>query len=104
MKYSMPFVSRGLNLNVCLGSAESQEKRSELALQQQTSLQSVDSEQDAAAINVESGVRRHSNFTNSSLNHLPITIQTDIKPTGSLELGKLVSTVSIGDRNCVISS
>ncbi|KAH0999799.1 hypothetical protein HUJ04_013568 [Dendroctonus ponderosae] len=69
------------------GSAESQEKSSELGLQQRPSLQSVDSEQEAARINEESSGRRHSNFTNSSLNYLPIAIQNDIKPTGSLELG-----------------
>ncbi|KAH1026647.1 pecanex-like protein 1 isoform X2 [Dendroctonus ponderosae] len=69
------------------GSAESQEKSSELVLQQRPSLHSVDSEQESTAINEESSGRRHSNFTNSSLNYLPIAIQTDIKPTGSLELG-----------------
>ncbi|ENN80228.1 hypothetical protein YQE_03347, partial [Dendroctonus ponderosae] len=76
-----------VSLIVCVGSAESQEKSSELGLQQRPSLQSVDSEQEAARINEESSGRRHSNFTNSSLNYLPIAIQNDIKPTGSLELG-----------------
>lgn len=72
-----------------LGSTDSQEKDSELVLQQRPSLQSVESEQ-GSSTNVESTGRRHSNFTNSSLNFLPMAIQTEIKPTGSLELGKLV--------------
>jgi hypothetical protein len=51
--------------------------------QQRPSLQSVDCEQGP------SNGRRHSNFTNSSLNFLPSSVQAEIKPTGSLELGYL---------------
>lgn len=54
-----------------------------LLIQHRPSLQSVDCEQGP------SNGRRHSNFTNSSLNFLPSTVQADIKPTGSLELGYL---------------
>ncbi|XP_064214797.1 pecanex-like protein 1 isoform X2 [Tribolium castaneum] len=54
---------------------------------QRPSLQSVDCEQGP------SSGRRHSNFTNSSLNFLP---STDIKPTGSLELGYLDKNPSEG--------
>lgn len=49
------------------------------------SLQSIESEQSTS--NLLHTPRRHSNFTNSSLSFIPINIQTDIKPTGSLELG-----------------
>ncbi|XP_063915633.1 pecanex-like protein 1 isoform X1 [Zophobas morio] len=52
-----------------------------LLAQQRPSLQSVDSEQGS------SNTRRHSNFTNSSLNFIPSSVQAEIKPTGSLELG-----------------
>ncbi|CAG9762516.1 unnamed protein product [Ceutorhynchus assimilis] len=68
------------------GSVDSQEKDIELVLQQRPSLQSVDSEQDSSN-NVTTSGRRHSNFTNSSLNFLPSATQAEIKPTGSLELG-----------------
>lgn len=37
----------------------------------------------------QSSGRRHSNFTNSSLNFLPSSVQAEIKPTGSVELGFL---------------
>lgn len=49
------------------------------------SLQSVESEQSTS--NLSQGPRRHSNFTNSSLGYIPTSMQTEIKPTGSLELG-----------------
>lgn len=45
------------------------------------SLQSVESE------NLAQGPRRHSNFTNSSLGFIHSSMQAEIKPTGSLELG-----------------
>lgn len=49
------------------------------------SLQSIESEQSTS--NLLHTPRRHSNFTNSCLSFIPISIQTEIKPTGSLELG-----------------
>ncbi|CAH1958080.1 unnamed protein product [Acanthoscelides obtectus] len=64
------------------GSIDSQESG---LLHQRPSLQSMGSEQSTSQY-MEGG-RRHSNFTNSSLSYLPSTVQTEIKPTGSLELG-----------------
>lgn len=61
------------------GSSDSQENG--LLIQQRPSLQSVESEQGTSNF-VESGGRRHSNFTNSSLGFLPSSVQVDIKPTG----------------------
>ncbi|CAH0560950.1 unnamed protein product [Brassicogethes aeneus] len=55
--------------------------------QHRPSLQSVDSSDQSTSNLAESGPRRHSNFTNSSLGFLPSSMQNDIKPTGSLELG-----------------
>ncbi|KAG5897163.1 hypothetical protein JTB14_020892 [Gonioctena quinquepunctata] len=55
---------------------------------QRPSLQSVESEQGGSSSHfaiVESGGRRHSNFT--SMGFLPSSVQVEIKPTGSLELG-----------------
>lgn len=51
------------------------------------SLQSVESEQSTS--NLAQTPRRHSNFTNSSLSFIHSSMQTEIKPTGSLELGYL---------------
>ncbi|CAH1237391.1 unnamed protein product [Diabrotica balteata] len=57
-----------------------------MLLRQRTSLQSVESEHGSTNFGqIESSGRRHSNFT--SLSFLPSTVQVDIKPTGSLELG-----------------
>lgn len=50
------------------------------------SLQSVESGTTSYGLMMPSG-RRHSNVTNSSLSFLPSVAQTNIKPTGSLELG-----------------
>ncbi|KAJ8972889.1 hypothetical protein NQ317_008510 [Molorchus minor] len=66
------------------GSTDSQENG--LLIQQRPSLHSVESEQSTSNF-VDVGGRRHSNFTNSSLCILPSSLQADIKPTGSLELG-----------------
>ncbi|XP_050297941.1 pecanex-like protein 1 isoform X2 [Anthonomus grandis grandis] len=68
------------------GSIESQDKTSNFNLEQRPSLHSVDSEHNPST-NVENSGRRHSNITNCSLNFLPIAVHSEIKPTGSLELG-----------------
>ncbi|XP_076252556.1 pecanex isoform X2 [Rhynchophorus ferrugineus] len=68
------------------GIIDSQDYACRMLMHQPHSLQSMESEQDSSAM-VASGDRRHSNFTNSSLNFLPSAAQADIKPTGSLELG-----------------
>lgn len=51
------------------------------------SLQSVESQQSTS--NLAQGPRRHSNFTNSSLGFIHSSMQAEIKPTGSVELGYL---------------
>ncbi|XP_066152937.1 pecanex-like protein 1 isoform X2 [Euwallacea fornicatus] len=79
---------KGLSRLEQQGTADSQEKDSGLILDLKPSLASVDSDQGSmSVIHLEKGGRRHSNFTNSSLNYLPIAVQAEIKPTCSVELG-----------------
>lgn len=69
-----------LNLIFLDSSTDSNENG--LLIQHRPSLQSVESEQGTSKFTNE-GPRRHSNFTNSSLNFLSSSsIQGDIKPTG----------------------
>lgn len=62
---------------------ESSDSQENGVLTQQPSLQSVDCEQGTSNL-MENDVRRHSNFTNSSLSLLPFTGAPDIKATGDL--------------------
>lgn len=74
------FINVKLTLSFLDGSTDSQENG--LLIQHRPSLQSVESEQGTSNFTKE-GPRRHSNFTNSSLNFLSSSsIQADIKPTG----------------------
>lgn len=72
--------------NKLFGNSDLQVSDSGLLIGQRPSLQSVESEQ-GSSTNVGTSDRRHSNFTNSSLNFLPTATQSEIKATGSLELG-----------------
>ncbi|KAL1506032.1 hypothetical protein ABEB36_005467 [Hypothenemus hampei] len=74
-----------------INNLECQEKDTEVILQQRPSIHSMNSEPDSTSIvQVEDVERRHSNFTNCSLNYLPIDaigVQNEMIPSGSLELG-----------------
>lgn len=69
-------------MSLFLSDSSTDSQENGLLIQHRPSLQSVESERGTSNFTKE-GPRRHSNFTNSSLNFLSSSsIQADIKPTG----------------------